>query len=143
MTWEGLNAPVQMTKDMDRDGDQDQGRDRGRERWDKQRNEGPKPGQRSFQRGWSGTTWPGRKIGPPETPDGGWCLSTCIYHLFLLMWRLRPDTFASTSLCLALPDAPPSSHSIQTSFSFPSLPFSYTDAFASCSLKYSLPRGFH
>ena len=81
MTWEGLNAPVQMTKDMDRDGDQDQGRDQGRERWDKQRNEGPKPGQRSFQRGWSGTTWPGRKIGPPETPDGGWCLS--IYLLLV------------------------------------------------------------
>ena len=47
-----------------------------------------------------------------------------IHRSFLLMWRSRPDTFASTSLCPALPDAPPSSHSIQTSFSFPSLPFS-------------------
>ena len=42
------------------------------------------------------------------------------HRSFLLTWRLRPDTFASTSLCPTLSDAPPFSHSFQTSSSFTS-----------------------
>ena len=68
MTWEGLNVPVQMTKEWDQSWDKEKD-ERDRDRPARQR-----PAQRPFQRGWSGTSWPGRKIGPPESPDKGWCV---------------------------------------------------------------------
>ena len=58
-----------------------------------------------------------------SNPLGNPFLYPSIHHSFLLTLRFRPDTFASTSVCPALPDVPPSSPSIQTSYSFPSLPF--------------------
>ena len=70
MTWEGLNAPVQMTKEWEQSADREREGTRDRDKFERQRGEG-RPGQRPFQRGWSGTSWPGRKIGPPESPDGG------------------------------------------------------------------------
>lgn len=58
--WEGFNAPIMLEgdeapKDEEKDWEESDG------------------GRRTswFSRGWSGKTWPGRKVGHPEKPDRG------------------------------------------------------------------------
>ena len=54
LKWEGFNAPIGPD---DEEWEKAAGRERGR--------------MKTFERGWSGKTWPGRELGPPLTADGG------------------------------------------------------------------------
>lgn len=53
LKWEGFNAPIGPD---DEEWEKAAGRERGR--------------MKTFERGWSGKTWPGRELGPPLTADG-------------------------------------------------------------------------
>lgn len=63
MEWAGLNKPIEIrSKDFDKR--------RTRASEEESREQRPRRMDPS-QRGWSGTTWPGRHAGPPQLPNGG------------------------------------------------------------------------
>lgn len=62
LKWQGFNVPIILE-----DGSE-AGKRRSTEDDDKYKKGF---GKRWHQKGWSGTSWPGRKVGHPESPDGG------------------------------------------------------------------------